>query len=400
MARLAVFASSWPRGAIQRMMLNLTAEFAAAGHRVDLLAPRGRPPAEGLPDGVRLVELAPRLADLPGVRRHKRWFVPLALPALAAYLRHERPAALLSGGEWPNVIALAAKRLAGGSTRVVVSEHIHVGASTAGAAQRKRRRLLPRLMARLYPRADAIVAVSEGVRQDLLSRFPLPPARVHTIYNPVITPALLAARDEALDDPWFAPGAPPVLINVAQLRVQKDQATLLRAFAKVRARRPARLLILGEGNQRPALEALARELGIAADVRLPGFVRNPLAYLRRARLFVLSSAWEGLPTVLIEALACGCPVVSTDCPAGPAEILDHRRYGRLTPVGDADALAAAIEQSLDAPVEHRTLEGRAFDFSAVAAAPRYLELLWKCGKIPSMEFFSSPSRGTRPRDAP
>ena len=204
MARIAVFVSSWPQGAIQRLMLNLAAEFAAAGHAVDLLAPRGHAPAEGLPPGVRLLELAPRRAGLPGVRRHKRWFVPLALPAQVRYLKRERPAALLSGGEWPNVIGLAARRLAGGATRVVVSEHIHVGASTAGAAERKRRRLLPRLMARLYPRADAIVAVSEGVRQDLLARFPLPAARVHTIYNPVITPALLAARDAPLDDRRFA----------------------------------------------------------------------------------------------------------------------------------------------------------------------------------------------------
>ena len=375
MARVAVFVSSWPRGAIQRLMLNLAAEFATAGHQVDLLAPRGQPPAEGLPPGVRLLQLAPRLSGLPGLRRHKRWFVPLALPALAAYLKREQPAALLSGGEWPNVIALAAKRLAGGSTRVVVSEHIHVGASTAGVAQRHRRRLLPRLMARLYPRADAIVAVSEGVRQDLLGRFPLPPAAVHTIYNPVITPALLAARDAPLDDPWFVPGAPPVLINVAQLRVQKDQATLLRAFARLRARQPARLLILGEGNLRPALEAMAGELGIAPDVRLAGFVTNPLAYLRRARVFVLSSAWEGLPTVLIEALACGCPVVSTDCPAGPAEILGGGRYGALTPVGDADALAGAMETALAADGDRRALEQRGLEFSAAAAAPQYLDLL-------------------------
>lgn len=375
MARIAVFVSSWPRGAIERLMLNLAAEFAAAGHQVDLLAPRGQPPAEGLPPGGRLLQLAPRLSDLPGLRRHKRWFVPLALPALAGYLRREQPAALLSGGEWPNVIALAAKRLAGGSTRVLLSEHIHVGASTGGFAQRRRRRVLPQLMAHLYPRADAIVAVSEGVRQDLLGRFPLPPAKVHTIYNPVITPALLAAREAPLDDPWFVPGAPPVLINVAQLRVQKNQTTLLRAFARLRARQPARLLILGEGNQRPALEALASELGIAPDVRLAGFVPNPLAYLRRARVFVLSSAWEGLPTVLIEALVCGCPVVSTDCPAGPAEILGDGRYGTLTPVGDADALAAAMETALATDVDRGALEQRGLEFSAAAAAPQYLDLL-------------------------
>ncbi|GAB4348865.1 MAG: glycosyltransferase [Immundisolibacter sp.] len=375
MARIAIFVSSWPRGAIQRLMLNLADEFAAAGHGIDLLTPRAKPPTERLPPGVRLLELAPRLARLPGARRHKRWFVPLALPALVRYLERERPAALLSGGEWPNVIALAARRLTGKPARVVVSEHIHVGASTAGAAARKRRHLLPRLMARLYPAADAVVAVSEGVREDLLARFSLPAARVHAIYNPVITQPLLAAREAPLDDPWFAPDAPPVLLNVAQLRVQKDQATLLRAFAHVRQRRPARLLILGEGHLRPALEALARELGIAADVRMPGFVPNPLAYMRRARLFVLSSAWEGLPTVLIEALACGCPVVSTDCPSGPREILDGGRYGRLVPVGDVEALTAAIEAALAADVDRQALERRALAFSAAAVARPYLGLL-------------------------
>ncbi len=375
MARIAIFVSSWPRGAIQRLMLNLADEFAAAGHHVDLLAPRGSAPAEGLPANVRLVALAPRLSALPGIGRHKRWFVPLALPALVRYLRRERPAAMLTGGEWPNVVALAARRLAGGPTRLVLSEHIHVGASTAGTGERQARRLLPHLMARLYTGADAIVAVSEGVRQDLLRRFALPPGRVHTIYNPVITSALLAARDAPLDDPWFAPGTPPVLLNVAQLRVQKDQATLLRAFARVRQVRPARLLILGEGNQRPTLEALSRELGIATDVRLAGFLPNPLAYMRRARLFVLSSAWEGFGNVLVEALVCGCPVVSTDCPSGPAEILDGGRYGRLVPVGDADALAAAILAALDAPPNRTELERRGMAYSAAAAAPQYLQLL-------------------------
>ena len=377
MAKIAIFVASWPHGAIERLMLNLAAEFASAGHQIDLLAPRGSAPADGLPANVRLAVLAPRVSTLPGISRHKRWFVPLALPALVRYLRRERPAALLSGGEWANVVALAARRLAGGRVRVVLSEHIHVGASTAGTADRKRRRrrVLPLLMARLYPGADAIVAVSEGVRQDLLRRFSLPTDQLHTIYNPVITSALLAARAAPLDDPWFAPGAPPVLLNVAQLRVQKDQATLLRAFAQVRKQCPARLLILGEGNQRSSLEALALKLGIATDVRLAGFLPNPLVYMGRARLFVLSSAWEGLPTVLIEALACGCPIVSTDCPSGPAEILDGGHYGRLVPVGDTNALAAAIVSALDTPVDRVELEKRGMAYSAAAAAMPYLNLL-------------------------
>jgi glycosyltransferase involved in cell wall biosynthesis len=139
-----------------------------------------------------------------------------------------------------------------------------------------------------------------------------------------------------------------VLIAVGRLQIQKDYPTLLRAFAQVRQKRPVRLLILGEGKERPMLEELIKTLGVEEDVSLPGFVMNPFAYMARASLFVLSSRWEGLPTVLIEAMCCGTPVVSTDCPSGPREILREGQYGQLVPVGEPTALARAIETTLDA----------------------------------------------------
>jgi glycosyltransferase involved in cell wall biosynthesis len=157
--------------------------------------------------------------------------------------------------------------------------------------------------------------------------------------------------------------------------VQKDFPTLLKAFARVRAVRPARLLILGEGKERTELEVLARELGVASDVALPGFVPNPFPHMMRASVFVLSSAWEGLPGVLIEAMACGCPVVSTDCPSGPAEILDGGVYGPLVPVGDDAALAKAILSVLETPPDPERLRARAALFSTDHAADQYLELL-------------------------
>jgi len=149
-----------------------------------------------------------------------------------------------------------------------------------------------------------------------------------------------------LDHPWFRPGQPPLLLAVGRLQMQKDYPTLIRAFAQVRQSRRARLLILGEGKERLMLEALIKKLGLEEDVSLPGFVMNPYAYMARASLFVLSSRWEGLPTVLIEALCCGTPVVSTDCPSGPREILRDGQYGQLVPVAQADALAKAIETTL------------------------------------------------------
>jgi glycosyltransferase involved in cell wall biosynthesis len=166
-----------------------------------------------------------------------------------------------------------------------------------------------------------------------------------------------------------------VLVAVGRLHEQKDFQTLLRAFALVRARRSARLIILGEGPERPALEAGVAKLGLTEDVDLPGFVPNPYAFMAGASQFVLSSRYEGLPTVLIEAMACGCPVVSTDCPSGPGEILDNGKYGRLVPVGDAAALAEAMEATLDAPPPAAELKARADLFHIDRVIDSYRRLL-------------------------
>jgi len=177
----------------------------------------------------------------------------------------------------------------------------------------------------------------------------VPRARIDMILNPVITPDLHALGASPLSHPWFAPGQPPVVVGIGRLERQKDFPTLIRAVARVRRSRPVRLLILGEGGKRPALEALVHELGLEEDVALPGFVENPYAYLARAQVFALSSIFEGLPTVLIEALALGTPVVATDCRTGPREILDDGRLGRLVAMAQPEALAAAIAETLDRP---------------------------------------------------
>ncbi|MGE0681501.1 MAG: glycosyltransferase [Candidatus Binatia bacterium] len=176
--------------------------------------------------------------------------------------------------------------------------------------------------------------------------------------------------------PWFTPSSPPVILSVGRLAKQKDFPTLLRAFARVRATRRARLMILGEGRKRKHLECLIKTLGIADDVALPGFVLNPFPYMARAAVFVLSSAWEGLPGALVEAMACGCPVVSTNCPSGPAEILDEGTYGPLVPVGDETALARAILTVLGSSITTEKLRARAFQFSIDRVADRYLEILF------------------------
>lgn len=184
--------------------------------------------------------------------------------------------------------------------------------------------------------------------------------------------------------PWLAQcDGPPVVVAAGRLDGQKNFTLLLEAFARMRLKRPAKLLIFGEGSKRPQLEARTQALGIDADVALPGFIKNPFSAFSRAALFVLSSDQEGLPGVLIEALACGCPVVATDCPSGPSEILDGGRFGELVPVGDADALAAAMARTLDCPLPAQTLRARGVEFSLASSVNHYLALL-----------------GLQPQDAP
>jgi len=353
--RLALFLPTLDDGGAEQVMLRLAGAFAARGHAVDLvLAVSGGPLAGQVPPG-------PRVVGLNAGR------TIAALPALAAYLRRERPDALLATLEHANVLCVAAARLARTGVRLVLREaNVVRPAGELPPADR----LLRALMRPAYRAADHVVAVSDAVAASLIRELGLPAGRVRTIYNPVITPALPRLAAAPLDDPWFSPDAVPerpVILGVGRLVPQKDFATLLRAFAQVRRARPARLLILGEGAERARLEALAGELGVAADVRLPGFDHNPFRYLTRAPLYVLSSIYEGLPGALIQAMACGCRVISTDCPGGSREILDGGRLGALVPPGDPAALARAIEAALDAgparlryPLE-RFAEGAAVD---------------------------------------
>jgi glycosyltransferase involved in cell wall biosynthesis len=301
---------------------------------------------------------------------------------LIRYLRRERPRVLISGISHANLVALWAVRLAGVNTPIVVTVHNTMSRSTpqrgrlVGGAWRQ-------LFRTFYPWASSIVAVSRGAAEDLARTSGLPRERVEVVYNPVITPALMALARETPDHPWLAPAQPPVVLGVGRLTRQKDFSTLIRAFAEVRRRRVARLLILGEGEERTRLHALVTELGLGDDVTLPGFRDNAMAYMRASRVFVLSSAWEGLPTVLIEALAAGARVVSTDCPSGPREILQEGRLGTLVPVGNPAALADAMIDALDGPSPAAPLEALA-PFTLDTAVDNYLRVI------------ESAYRGSRP----
>lgn len=360
--KIALFLPSLHGGGVERVMVNLARGFAERGLKVDLVLAKGEGPYLGeVPPNVHVVDLnASRvLASLPGLVR---------------YLRRERPEAMLSAMHHSNIIAVWAKLLACVPTRLAVSIHTTTSVSLQ-SPQNRRSLLIPWLTRWFYLKTEAIVAVSKGVAEDFSRVSGIPFERIKVIYNPVVTPELIENAKEPVEHPWFATEQPPVILGVGRLTKAKDFPTLIRAFALVRQERPARLMILGEGEERFRLEALVKELGLEDDVALPGFVDNPYAYMARAAVFVLSSAWEGLPTVLIEAMACSCPVVSTDCPSGPAEILENGKYGPLVPVGDADKLAEAIRIVFDKPLESDVLCRRANLFSLEKIFEEYLALL-------------------------
>jgi glycosyltransferase involved in cell wall biosynthesis len=296
-----------------------------------------------------------------------------AVLRLARHLRRQPPDAVISGLNHANLMALAARSLARVRVPVIVTQH---GVTSLDAKHESSLmdKLAFALLPRMYRLADAVVCVSRAVRDDLLGFADLPPAKLHVIYNPIVGPDLPAASRQAVDHAWLNSGHDDVVIAVGSLIPVKRFDLLLRVFARVRLERRARLIILGEGPGRRELEELARHLQIQEDVSLPGFVENPYAWLSKCAVFVLCSRSEALPTVVVEAMACGCRVVCTDSPGGTREILDNGRYGCLVPIGDETALASGIDRALAEtanPVPDTWME----KFTTRFAASRYLELV-------------------------
>lgn len=300
-----------------------------------------------------------------------------AIPALAAFLRRERPATLFTTEPASNVICILATLFARVPTRVVIREGLFPSIAKKISPYRATR-LAYALCPLVYRFADDIVAIASDMASDLARTARISPDRITTIaVNPVVTPALLAAAEQAPRHPWLNDDGPPVILGVGRLTRQKDFATLIAAFAAVRARRRCRLLVIGEGSERAALEELAAQTGFGQDIAFPGFVREPFAAMRACDVFVLSSRYEGLPNVLIEALACRAPVVSTDCPSGPRDILADGKLAPLVPVGNAKAMAHAIERVLDEPLDRDALFARAMDFTVERSLDRYLAVLFR-----------------------
>lgn len=355
--KLAFFLPSLAGGGAERVMLSLACGFAARGHDVQMvLAKREGAYVDELPLGLRIIGLD-----------NSR--VICSVPGLRSWLREERPDLLVSAMTHANVVSLIAAHFSIGMRRVVPTEHVALR-QMQRYSQSRTERFLPPLARALYPRAGRVIAVSEGVADQIRTDLRLKHSHVAIAYNPIVDATLRKKMKESVDHPWLVEDKTPVVIGTGRLTTQKDFGTLLRAFAILRTKRAARLMILGEGEKRRELEDLATELGIAPDVCLPGFVQNPVRYMRRAHVFALSSIFEGFGNVIVEAMASGLPVVSTDCPSGPAEILGNGRWGRLVPVGDPPEMARAIHAALDAK-SHPDVVRRAEDFTLECSLNAY-----------------------------
>lgn len=380
--RIALFIYSLRGGGAQHRTLTLANGFAERGHAVDLVVVSAdESSGVTLYPGVRVVALEQGwhhlLKQLNRCINVRGLLTASAIPALVRYLRDERPDVLLSGASHVNLVAAFAHRISRTTVPLVlrVSNYPSGNLHEWPLHQQTIRRLLRYTLGIVYPWADHIIAVSRGVARDVQRLTGLPDDRVTTIYNPVVGPYIARLAAEPVGHVWVADADVPLILAVGRLTIQKDYPTLIRAFAQVRAIRAAHLAILGEGRQRSGIEKLVHELGLHADVALLGQVDNPFAWMSKAAVFVLSSAWEGLPGVLIEALACGCPVVSTDCPSGPREILEDGAIGPLVPVYDDHALAAAILTVLATPPDRAKLLRRAECFRIDDGVDAYLRVL-------------------------
>ncbi len=356
--RLTIFMPSFGDGGVERMLVNLAGGLAGRGLEVDFLTrTRSAPYLPLLDPRVRLIETG--RTGLLGIQ-----------PFLFRYLHDARPDLLICGKDKAGRAAVLARRLSGVPFRLVMRPGTTVSERLAGRSAFKRWRAYRALRA-IYGAADAVVGNSEGVVRDIARIARLPAERVHLIRNPVVTPVLFESAAEPLGHPWFAPGQPPVICGVGGLRTQKGFDTLLAAFARVHAKRACRLVILGEGRLRGELLRQAQHLGISGAFALPGFDPNPYRYLARAAVFVLSSRWEGSPNALTEALAIGVPVVATDCPSGPREILLGGEVAPLVPVDDVPALAAAIGRALDEPGDAAKRRAAVSEYTVETCAARY-----------------------------
>ncbi len=359
---ISLFIPSFGGGGAERVVVNLANEFVRRGYHIHIVV---------LDENGPLLKEVSEKCQIINLSTKK---VSKSFKSINKYIIKAKPDVLIANLSHLSIMILLASFFVRAKTKYFVVEH-NTPSKTSLASNKLSAKLLPFLMYLTYWRADRVIAVSKGVKNDLVKTIPYLRRKVEVIYNPIFSNEIMVRKNEPIDDSWFLSQKAPTIISVGRLTLQKDFVTLLKAFTIVKKEMCAKLVILGEGEERENLEKLAKDLEVLDDVYMPGFVSNPYKYMGKANVFVLSSIYEGFANVLVEALACGIPVVSTDCESGPREILDNGKYGKLVPVGDAEKMAEAIIETLNSDYDPLTGIERAKQFSINDAVNHYMDII-------------------------
>ncbi len=357
---ICIFAPSFGNGGAEKMTINLCRGFSEHGYVVDLiLRDKNIPFLNVLGKNINIIEFSKDKSKTSG--------------ELFSYIKEHQPQILLStkGGDKE---AIYVKKFFRSKTKVVLRH------GTTFSMRDKNRNLIKRIISlyklkRLLPSADLIIAVSKGVAEDIQKITGINKDRVKVVPNPTIVPEIFELAKKEIDHVWFKGKSSPIILGAGGFRKSKDFPTLIRAFKILRKSVNAKLVILGDGRKREEIEKLIRKLHLSEHVYLPGFQENPYAFMARADLFVLSSIWEGCPNVLIEAMALGTPVVSTNCPSGPWEILQGGKYGKLVEPGNYEELARAMEHTLKNPLPPEKLKNAVKKYELKNSIKSHIEVL-------------------------
>jgi len=365
---LAFFIPDLSVGGAEQVAITIANGLVTRGYDIDLLLSRASGELRSeLSEQVSIVELPPSKTPVVGVAAH--------LPFLAAYLNRRKPAALFPHLEHPSIVSLAINRFLDADTAVIPTQHSAFGHDVEATPKDQ---IVRRIVPRLYPASDQIVSVSEGVADSLVDRTPVDRSDISVLHNPVDVEQIRDRARQPVEHEWVENDDRDVVLFVGRHARQKNLDGWVRAFEKVVNRNAnARAIIAGKGPCRAQVQATVERLGLSDVVSLPGFVDNPYRYMTKSDVFLLSSRYEGLPTVLIECLAVGCPIVSTDCPSGPREILSDGEHGTLVPIDDTNGLANAVCDTLADPPDPDRLRSRADDFSPKPVFDKYERFLEK-----------------------
>jgi glycosyltransferase involved in cell wall biosynthesis len=378
---ICFFLPSLVGGGVERVIVNLANQFAKNGYSVDIVLWSG-----GV-DSPYISELngTVNVVSLRGPQRQYNLILKgvaalFSVGKVVRYINRARPSVLFAST--CELVAILANELSEKRSKIVVMVHSDPSDSSAllmHRGSRFRLRFFSFLSRRLYPKADWVTCVSKGVADGVARRGLAPEDKIGFIHNPAVTRSLKEKSSEPPVHPWLVKKEHPIFVGVGRLSEEKNFSLLLRAFALVMgSKADARMIIIGDGELRPELEKLRGDLDLSSRVDFTGFLQNPFAVMANADVLVLSSNVEGLPNVIIEAMACGCQIVSTNCPSGPAEILEDGKYGRLTPMGDETALSEAMLEALTSPIDRRLILERAEFFNEDRIGEQYIAL---CGKL-------------------